>query len=850
MLMKKILLLLLVLFCTISMWAMQRSTGEALEIARSFFAQYPATRSVDDIRLVAVSGDLLKSASTRSISDEPAFYVYNHGLSAYVIVSGDDRMKPVLGYSDRGAFVINNLPPNIQSWLESYNAIYTALAGGEQVIKEPRLLTRAVFPKTVAPMLGDINWNQDAPYNNACPLVQGSHCVTGCVATAMAMILKYHNYPVKGKGTYSYKTSSGLECSFDYGNTTFGWDKMLPQYVNGSYTAEQANAVAQLMYACGVAVDMDYSPSSSGAYSYKVGQALIDYLGYDENLGYIYREYFTSEEWMNMIKTELSEGRPILYNGASKDVGHEFVFDGYDAQNMVHVNWGWGGVNNGYFEVVSLDPSSPGIGGGTNLGGGFIYQQGMLIGLEPPTASSSYTSHFFLSKLEVSKEEVSKGENFDLTVTEMYNMSTTFKNGHLGFIAEKDGKQSVLWSVSLGDVKTNFGTQGQTFSNITIPNDFADGTYALYLATKDTRETTWSRVRGGYGSEVQYTLTILGNKCILAPFASSLAIQEDLVGSVEILHNLYSGRKGDFKVLLSNKSATSEFYGLAGVLFITSDEKQEIISLTGYTQLELKPGTEDKEFTISGNLVSNLTETSTDIPTGDYYICPGVQWGNYVYGIGENLISVTVNRAYGTPNLVIANARLERNQLQVGEKLNLLAELSLSGTGNVYDKKLMAAIFTVGQSSTSNLHYAEVFIEKEQPLDFKMEIDSQLGEGNYSVSLYKPDLLGGYDGNDPLCKLNFSIGPATGIEEEVSDKDGIIIYQQPVEGILYIRTSNTAKIISIYNLSGQQLIQRKEAGDKIGKEYFIPVEGLAAGYYIITMQSVNGRIYRSKFIKR
>lgn len=850
MLMKKILLLLLVLFCTISMWAMQRSTGEALEIARSFFAQYPATRSVDDIRLVAVSGDLLKSASTRSISDEPAFYVYNHGLSAYVIVSGDDRMKPVLGYSDRGAFVINNLPPNIQSWLESYNAIYTALAGGEQVIKEPRLLTRAVFPKTVAPMLGDINWNQDAPYNNACPLVQGSHCVTGCVATAMAMILKYHNYPVKGKGTYSYKTSSGLECSFDYGNTTFGWDKMLPQYVNGSYTAEQANAVAQLMYACGVAVDMDFSPSSSGAYSYKVGQALIDYLGYDENLGYIYREYFTSEEWMNMIKTELSEGRPILYNGASKDVGHEFVFDGYDAQNMVHVNWGWGGVNNGYFEVVSLDPSSPGIGGGTNLGGGFIYQQGMLIGLEPPTASSSYTSHFFLSKLEVSKEEVSKGENFDLTVTEMYNMSTTFKNGHLGFIAEKDGKQSVLWSVSLGDVKTNFGTQGQTFSNITIPNDFADGTYALYLATKDTRETTWSRVRGGYGSEVQYTLTILGNKCILAPFASSLAIQEDLVGSVEILHNLYSGRKGDFKVLLSNKSATSEFYGLAGVLFITSDEKQEIISLTGYTQLELKPGTEDKEFTISGNLVSNLTETSTDIPTGDYYICPGVQWGNYVYGIGENLISVTVNRAYGTPNLVIANARLERNQLQVGEKLNLLAELSLSGTGNVYDKKLMAAIFTVGQSSTSNLHYAEVFIEKEQPLDFKMEIDSQLGEGNYSVSLYKPDLLGGYDGNDPLCKLNFSIGPATGIEEEVSDKDGIIIYQQPVEGILYIRTSNTAKIISIYNLSGQQLIQRKEAGDKIGKEYFIPVEGLATGYYIITMQSVNGRIYRSKFIKR
>lgn len=305
--MKKILLLFLVLFCTVSTWATQRSSEEAFAIARSFFAQHTTTRVTTDIQLIAVSGDLLKSVSTRSVSNEPAFYVYNHGQSAYVIVSGDDRMKPVLGYSDQGAFVTDNLPPNIQSWLEGYNAVYVALADGTQVIKEPRLLTRAAFPETVSPMLGDINWNQDTPYNNACPLVQGSRSMTGCVATAMAMILKYHNFPVKGKGSHSYKTSSGLECSFDYGSTTFSWDKMRSQYVGGSYTTEEANAVAELMYACGVAVDMEYSPSSSGAYSFKVGQALIDYFGYDENLGYVCRQYFTSEEWMNMIKTELSE---------------------------------------------------------------------------------------------------------------------------------------------------------------------------------------------------------------------------------------------------------------------------------------------------------------------------------------------------------------------------------------------------------------------------------------------------------------------------------------------------------------------------------------------------------------
>lgn len=846
--MKRLLLLSLVLLCSLSAWTAQRSPEEALSIARTFFMQSSGavTRNSGEVQLAAVSTDLLKSASTRSVGGT-AFYIYNYAQSAYVIVSGDDRMKPVLGYSDNGSFITENLPVNILGWLELYNAAYAQLGNAEKTVTEPKLLTKTNFPASVSPLLENICWDQSEPYNNTCPLYKGERCVTGCVATAMAMILKYHEYPVKGKGTHSYKTSSGIECSFDYGNTTFDWDNMLPQYVNSSYTAEQANAIAELMYACGVAVDMEYSPSGSGAFSFKVGQALIDYFGYDGNIGYIYRQYFTSEEWMNMIKTELSEGRPVLYNGVSKDVGHEFVFDGYDPQDMVHVNWGWGGSNNGYFEVVSLDPSSPGIGGGTNLGGGFIYQQGMLIGLQPPVTSSKYTSHFYLSKLEVDKKEVVKGESFDFTVTELYNMSTKFQNGQLGLIAEKDGRQLVLWNTFLGDVNTNYGTKGQVFSNIRIPNDLADGSYALYLATKDVRETTWSRVRGGYGFESQFTLTVTGNKCMFTPFTGNLMLQEDLDGSVEILHNLYSGRKGDFRMLFSNKNAISEFYGLAGVMFITTDEKPQIISLTGYTQLELNPGTNNREVIISGDLVSNLTEISTDIPEGDYYICPGVQWGEYVYGIGE-LLPVTVNKAYGNPTLVLANACLEKNQLQVGERLKLMADLSLSGTGNVYDKTLMAAIFTVGQSSTSNLHYADVFIEKDKSLDFQMEIDPQIGEGNYSINLYKPELLGGYDGNKPLCRLSFSVGPATGIEDEVADKDGLVIYQQPVEDILNIRTSHAARMISVYNLSGQQMIQQKESGDK--KEYSIPVGGLDAGCYIVVLQSADGKIYRSKFMKR
>ena len=830
---------------------MHRSLEDALTIAHSFFAQHTATRSFNDIHLVAVSGDLLESTSTRNPSHETSFYIFNQGQSAYVIVSGDDRMKPILGYSDRGTFVTDNLPTTIQEWLGCYEAVYAALVAGEHTTQEPRLLTRTAFPRTVTPLLGDINWNQDTPYNNTCPLVRRERSMTGCVATAMAMILKYHGYPAKGKGTHSYQTPSGTEYSFDFENTTFQWDKMLPQYVNGNYTNEQAKAVADLMYACGVAVDMEYSPSSSGAYSHSVGQGLIDYFGYDENMEYIHRQYFTSEEWMNMIKKELSEGRPIYYNGASKEVGHAFVFDGYDVQNMVHVNWGWGGLNNGYFEVASLNPSAPGIGGGTCLGGGFVNQQGMYIGMQPPTASSSYTSHFYLSALTVSKENVAKKEKFDLTATDLFNMSTTFQKGLLGLIAEKDGKQSEIWSSSLGVVKINYGMFELSLPNIAIPQELTDGTYALYLATKEQRETKWSRVRGGYGYESQLTLTVAGDNCTMLPFAGTLNIEKDLTGSVTPVHGLYSGYKGDFKVLLSNKSSTSEFYGLSGVLFVTADKEQDIVGFIGANQLELEPGTSNREFIISGKLVNNLTEDAPNIPAGDYHICAGAVWGEYVYGIGEELIPVTIKKAsLGFPALVVGKARLEKKSIEVGEKLKLLAELSLSGSGDVYNKTLMAAIFARNQSSTSNLHYAEVFIEKGIPLALEMSIDPQLDEGVYIINLYEPELLGGYNGNNPLLTLDFFVTPVTGIEDEMAEKDGLIICQQPVEDILYIRTNSSPKTIAIYNLAGQQMLMLQGSIDNACKEYAIPIESLTPDYYIVLLQATNGKTYHAKFMKR
>ncbi|RGN31419.1 thiol protease/hemagglutinin PrtT [Bacteroides oleiciplenus] len=845
--MKKLLLLLLVLLCSLRAWTAQRSPEEALSIARTFFMQSSgvATRNVADVQLVAVSGDLLKSASTRGV-EGIAFYVYNNAQSAYVIVSGDDRMKSVLGYSDNGGFVTENLPSNIQGWLENYNTAYMELVNGKQEMIEPQLLTRATFPKTVAPMMSGINWDQDTPYKNACPIVDTERSVTGCVATAMAMIMKYYEYPVKGKGAHSYKLKDGQTCSFNYGNTTFRWDKMLPQYVSGAYTAEEADAVAELMYACGVAVEMVYSPNGSGASSRAVAQALIDYFGYNENLGYVSREYFTSTEWMDMIKKELSEGRPVLYNGASIDVGHEFVFDGYDAQDMVHVNWGWGGANNGYFEVTSLNPSSPGIGGGTNLGGGFVFGQGMITGMQPSSESMTYVSRFYLSKLEASKLEVTKEEKFAITITKMFNMTSMLKNGQLALIAEKGGEQLSLGKTAIGDVKSNYGTNSMTLSDVTIPKSLADGTYALYMATKDERETRWSRVRGIVGNETQFTLVVTGEKCVLTPFSGSLK-RDEIIGSVESLHNLYGGRRGDFRVLLTNQSTTTELYGQMAVVFITKDEAQNALALVGEDQVLLPPGTVDKELLLSGDL--QTYSQALDLSAGDYYICPAIQWGDYWWFMTDAANTVTVNKATGSPTLVAKNIRLENNQLKEGETLKLSADLSLSGIGNVYDEKLMAAIFKVGENSTTNLHYAEVFVEEGKSLNFMMEIDPMVGEGKYTVNLYKPEANGQYNGDKPLAVLSFTVSSITGIEDEVVDKDVVVIYGQPVEDVLRVHTSVAASNISIYNVSGQKVLQQV-LSDTTGNEYSVSVGRLTAGYYIVILQSVDGKIYRSKFIKK
>ena len=219
------------------------------------------------------------------------------------------------------------------------------------------------------------------------------------------------------------------------------------------------------MYACGVSVDMDYTTDESGAQPTAAAEALINYFEYNSNIRYLLRDYFSYSEWIDLIKTELSNSRPILYDGQSTEGGHEFVFDGYDENDMVHVNWGWSGANDGYFAISALAPSSLGIGGGNNLGGGFSYDQGMIIGIQTSSTSTTYQSYFLTSEMTPASKSISLGGSTTFSFTDFYNMSTNFTGGELAIIAEINGVQTVLATQTLPTIKAGYGIASFSMSS-------------------------------------------------------------------------------------------------------------------------------------------------------------------------------------------------------------------------------------------------------------------------------------------------------------------------------------------------------------------------------------------------
>ena len=315
----------------------------------------------------------------RDQAGDAAIYVFSYsGDKGFMLVSADDAFAPLLGYSETNAFSIENMPVNLQSWITLYT----------DQIQEGRNLapyvssTRAEEKGRIEPMI-KTQWDQMDPYNSECPELNGRKCVTGCVATAMAQVMKYWQYPQVGKGSNTYTPSAfGEPISMDFSDVTFDWDNMLDTYPRNGYSATQRRAVAMLMKACGYSVSMNYTNWESGAFSKNIMGALISNFGYDQGVRQVLRSgYSSQDEWNDMIYNELATTGPVIYGGQSTSGGHSFVCDGYDGNGYFHINWGWGGMSDGYFLLNELTPAEVGTGGHY---GGYNLQQDAIVGIMPP----------------------------------------------------------------------------------------------------------------------------------------------------------------------------------------------------------------------------------------------------------------------------------------------------------------------------------------------------------------------------------------------------------------------------------------------------------------------------------
>ena len=368
---------------------MKRTTTILIAICVSaLFAngkQISQNAALSAARKYSRTGQVAPAKNLRSDKTNNAPYYAFNLEQGYVIVSGDDEMTELVGYAENGFFDAENVPPQMQLWLDGYAEYVAAVQSGKA---KARKILLSDSPSVVVEPLVTTKWNQDAPFNNFAPEYTDDNnntqrCATGCAATAMAQIMKFHNWPEQGVGHYSYEHQSFGTISSDFSEHVYDWTNMIDRYNNGEYSNVQADAVALLMKDCGVSLNMNYGPVS-GASIYSYYPAFKNYFRYTSRT--VNRSGCETAEFTKIITGELQEGRPIIYCGTGEDGGHAFVVDGYDTNYFLHVNWGWGGYSDGYFDMNYMDPTGLGIGGGS---GAFKWNQGIVLarplkdGVEP-----------------------------------------------------------------------------------------------------------------------------------------------------------------------------------------------------------------------------------------------------------------------------------------------------------------------------------------------------------------------------------------------------------------------------------------------------------------------------------
>lgn len=842
--------MLLLLMMSLASFAGPRSFQQAKEIALRQAAQL-------GISMDEASSAKAKSKRVKSVSGEvPAYYVFPNGEGkGFTVVSGDDRLPEVVGYSDKGTYDEENLPSNYVGFMKAYEEMVGQLDNGDSrasaSIAEAKALRSSGYQQpAVAPLLGNIQWNQMIPYNNMCPMYNSTNrSVTGCVATAMAQVMMYYQYPKTLQTDIPAYVSRTNHLSIPQINKgeSYDWDNMLPQYASYeplNYTDAQAAAVAKLLYHCGAACEMDYG-SSSGA---NVTPAILStYFGYDSDLMQdLNRDVFTLAEWSQIMDKELTAKRPILYSGQSSDGGHEFVCDGTDGNGLYHINWGWGGYQDGYFDVTILNPDKGGAGSGSAPDG---YNQycSMIVGIAPDNGKvdeplvevapvvmlgSGYSTLGFIKS---SRTKVT--DTFRVTTNNLLsNQSAKDFTGYFAYgIQQADGTYTPLsssCSISIKHPEPDGSTYRQNIRLFQFDYAFPIGKTTLYgLYSTDQKE--WKRC--GYLYMTPFVVEATASEISVAktPLSADIVAQDELLSEQDNTLMLTVSNDADF-----------EHLGLIKVYTSTTNEKPSDPSEQIY-------------FTIPSKGSSTREVTFSPSTAGDHYVWVTNAKGEDLMEVKKFIVTQSTapklvlvgKETNAIPNVYETENAYYYSDKVKGPKTNAskaVFSYKIRNDGGSYQAKFETYVYAFGENRVNNGQILSIRIKSGETATLNVEASPEDYGGNRSfyccivqydssipfdvsgiskTKLYLVD--GGWYNLDEVDQFVYVAGTPSGISSITTSGTSV----RGGNGEILI-SSDKAQTMGIYSLSGQMV---KQANVKVGENVAVPVP---AGLYIVNGKKI------------
>lgn len=794
---------------------------------------------------------------------QQSYYVFpNANSKGFTIVSGDDRLPEIVGYSSQGSYDENNLPEGFVSFMKAYQNLYNKVNLGDvEALKNlaeikawrnkiaqkknaesSQANASAASTSAVAPLLGNIEWDQTSPYNNMCPKYDSVHvAATGCVATAMAQVMAYYKYPKQLKADIPGYVNRWNGIPMEIPTITreegiYDWDNMLPKYnKEANATQQQKDAVAKLMYHCGAAVKMSYGPESAASVS---ASKLAKYFGYDADLMMdLNRSTFTLDKWMQIIDTELAAGRPVLYSGQASDGGHQFICDGKDGEGLYHINWGWSGSQNGYFDLSLLNPEKGGTGSG-NSTEGYNRLCSMTIGIAPdngvvdaPLAAVPVIKAMNYGFLDTTTKDhrLNPDEAFDFWLD--YGLGNQTYQAFSGYAAlgilQEDGSYRIVSQKAHINVDPipGEGMISVIDVNFRVNEAFEVGTVTLCpLYSKDGENWTLCDIPSSFPS-VMLKIT-----------KTKMDVTSPLTAQVTGPEKLETGAYGTFQVTLSNLSDL-EYFGYIDVSF--SDKAEQVSAALA------------RELYVSVPAHGSVTRSFNLLPkqAGDFYLWLDELSGGY----NRNLVDAqkfTVDKGYEPPIYLVETSTNAEPELYETELAYFGGKLVRAPRVN--DDK---AVFTYkiqndGPACTINMGFAAVSGDDPEPRFMYTPEYVQLA-GNGEVTTITKTVTPEEVGSHSICGNLMAISSGQLVDFPTYLSPYILYYVEPIDNyqgfsmkpaMQLVYVSGTSAGLShiekdasgfwdVYTLSGQK-VKSVAAGSDLQRL------GLPSGIYVVNHQKI------------